>query len=317
MIVLQIMMKKQSEIEYSDDFYIIPNILYLNKNIKIRLNNDQYTNKLKIVNNQLDINPDKIFINPTSLIKIDSLNNFKSSIITCHDDGMLKLIYNSDLYEDYNGSIWVNIVNGLERSSDNTIISLGFVTKFDNGKMSLDTSALVNNTSGSIRLDPDKKRFELNYSDDMLKDSTDEILLKLNNKHFIRENDYIAPNIDDSIKYDVNTKKLSSNNNKYLTTGGDIYLDNGKIKMTMNNYVVDNAGTIIMGTNNKLSVNSTDQNAGQVYLNNNNKLRLRLSSVYFYDSSGYSPVRNRRPPPTIYFFEKCTPGHSYCIHPAY
>ena len=221
MIVLQIMMKKQSEIEYSDDFYIIPNILYLNKNIKIRLNNDQYTNKLKIVNNQLDINPDKIFINPTSLIKIDSLNNFKSSIITCHDDGMLKLIYNSDLYEDYNGSISVNIVNGLERSSDNTIsISLGFVTKFDNGKMSLDTSALVNNTSGSIRLDPDKKRFELNYSDYMLKDSTDEILLKLNNKHFIRENDYIAPNIDDSIKYDVNTKKLSSNNNSRLTQLG-------------------------------------------------------------------------------------------------
>ena len=30
----------------------------------------------------------------------------------------------------------------------------------------------------------------------------------------------------------------------------------------------------------------------------------------------YSQVRNRRPP-TIYFFKKCIPGHSYCNPPAY
>ena len=132
--------------------------MYLNKNIKIHLNKDQYTNKFKRVNNQLDIDPDKISINPKSLIKIDSLNKFKGSIITYNDDGMLKLNYNSDLYGDYNGSIWVNISNGLERSSDNKIpIALGFAAQFDNGKLSLDPLALVNNTSGTITLSPDKK----------------------------------------------------------------------------------------------------------------------------------------------------------------
>ena len=194
---------------------------------------------------------------------------------------MLKFNCSSDFNENYNGSVFLNTGHGLERSSDNKIsIALGFATKFDNGKLSLDTSALINNTSGAITLDPDKKRFELNYSADMLKDSTGKIWLKLNNKHCIRENDGIALNIDDSIKYDVNT-------NKYLTTGGDIYLYNGKMTMNMNNYVVDNAGTVIMDTNNKLSVNITDQNSAQVYLDNNNKFRLRLSPVYFYHSSGY------------------------------
>ena len=103
---------------------------------------------------------------------------------------------------------------------------------------------------------------ELTYNDDMLKDSTGKIWLTLDNKHFKRGNDCIASNIDDSIRYDVNTDKLSSNINKYLTTGDDIYLDNGKMKMNMNNYVVDDAGTVIMDTNDKLSVNITDQNAG-------------------------------------------------------
>ena len=288
---------KQSEIEYSDDFYIISNLLYLNKNIKIHLNMDQYTNKFKLVNNKLDIDHNKIFINPKSLVKIDSLGNFISSIMTDQSD---KLNYNSDLYEDYNGSIWINIGNDLERSSDNKIsIALGFATKFDNGKLSLDTSALVNNTSGTITLDPDKKRFELNYSSDMFKNSNGKIWLKLNNKHFIRENDNgISLNIDDSIKYDVNTNKLSSNIDKYLTTGSDIYLDSsGKMKMNMNNYGVDNVGTIIMDTNNKLSVNITDQTAGQVYLENN-KLKLRLSALYYTDTSGF-------------FYPKINYGHGF------
>ena len=295
--------KKENQIEYSDDFYIIANHLYLNKNIKIHLNIDQYTNKFKLVNNKLDIDPNQIFMNPKSLVKMDSTGNFIGSIMTDQND-KLKLNYNSDLYEDYNGSIWINLGNGIERSSDNKIsIALGFATKFDNGKLSLDTSALVNNTSGTITLDPDKKRFELNYSTDMLKDYTGKIWLninndfkrennaislKLNNNHFRRENDGISLNIDDSIKYDVNTNKLSSNIDKYLTTGGDIYLDNnGKMKLNINNYVIDNSSTIIMDTNNKLTVNITDQSAGQVYLDNQNHLKLRLSPFYFTDSSGY------------------------------
>ena len=324
--------KKDNQIEYSDDFYIIANHLYLNKNVKIHFNIDQYTNKFKLVNNKLDIDPNQIFINPKSLVKMDSTGNFIGSIMTDQND-KLKLNYNSDLYEDFNGSIWINLGNGLERSSDNKIsIALGFATKFDNGKLSLDTSALVNNTSGTITLDPDKKRFELNYSTDMLKDYTGKIWLnlnndfkrennaislnlnndfkrennaislnlnndfkrennaislKLNNNHFKRENDGISLNFDDSIKYDVNTNKLSSNIDKYLTTGGDIYLDNGKMKLNINNYVIDNASTIIMDTNNKLTVNITDQSAGQVYLDNQNHLKLRLSPLYFTDSSGY------------------------------
>ena len=110
---------------------------------------------------------------------------------------------------------------------------------------------MVNNTSGFITLDHDKRGFELNYSTyDMLKDSTGKICLKLDNKHFKRTNDSIALNIVDSMKYDVTTNKLSSNINKYLITTGDIYLDsNNKLKINMNNYVVDNAGTVIMDTN--------------------------------------------------------------------
>ena len=110
----------------------------------------------------------------------------------------------------------------------------------------------------------------------MSKDSTGKIWLKLNNKHFIRTNDGIALNIDDSIKYDVNTNKLSSNINKYLTTGGDIYLDNGKMKMNINNYVVDNSGSIIMDTNNKLTIN-TEQKVS-IYLDSG-KLKLHLSNI--------------------------------------
>ena len=60
----------------------------------------------------------------------------------------------------------------------------------------------------------------------------------------------------------------------------------------MNNYVVDNAGTIIMN-NDKLSVNITDHQAGQVYLDSNNKLKLRLGQLFFTDLSGYCyPIIN-------------------------
>ena len=86
-------------------------------------------------------------------MKKDSVGSFTDS-----STDKLKLNYNSDFYEDYNSSIWLNIGTGLERHSDNKIsIALGFATKFDNNRQSLDTSALTNNTSGSIRLD-DKQR---------------------------------------------------------------------------------------------------------------------------------------------------------------
>ena len=83
------------------------------------------------------------------------------------------------------------------------------------------------------------------------------------------------------------------NINKYVTTSGaandDIYLDssNQKLKLNVNNYVVDNNGTVIMDPQNKLTVNITNQQSGEIYLNQYGKLKLRLGPLLFTDSSGH------------------------------
>ena len=93
--------------------------------------------------------------------------------------------------------------------------------------------AMVNNTSGSISLD-DKKRFELNYSADLMNDSTGKIWLKLDEKHIVRTIHGIQLNIDnDTIRYDSNESKLVSSIDKYLAlfgqiATGNIYLESNK-----------------------------------------------------------------------------------------
>ena len=103
--------------------------------------------------------------------------------------------------------------------------------------------------------------------------------MKLNDKHLIRSNDRISLKIDnDTITYNQNTKKITTDINKFITTNGDVYLDiNNKMKINISNYLVDNIGAIVMDTNNKLAVHITDQQALEVYLvTNTNKLQIKF-----------------------------------------
>ena len=152
---------------------------------------------------------------------------------------------------------------------------------------------MVNNTSGSITLD-DKKRLELNYStDDLIKDTTGKILLNLYHKHIVRTIHGLQINIDnDTIRYDSNESKLKSSIDKYLglfgqINLGDIYLDsNKKMRLNINNYADDHPlSTIIMNTQNKISVNITEQALGENYLDSSNTLKLRLGPIFYTNSS--------------------------------
>ena len=125
-----------------------------------------------------------------------------------------------------------------------------------------------------IKLD-DKQRLRLDYSaDDFMKDSTGKLYLKLDNKHIVRTINGLKINIDnDTIRYDSNSNKLISSIDKYLglfgqINTGDIYLDsNKKMLLNINNYVDDHPlSTIVMNTQNKISVNITDQALGEIYL---------------------------------------------------
>ena len=153
--------------------------MYINKNLQFILHRTQYSNQFKITNNDgLSLDKDKIQINPKSIVKIDPSSGApQGTIMVASDDDKLQLNYNSDFYVDYNGSLWVNIGPELERNSQNQIsISLGCQSvRFVNNKLCLDVSALINNTSGSIRMD-NKERLELNYSADVMKDSTGDMV---------------------------------------------------------------------------------------------------------------------------------------------
>ena len=170
----------------------------------------------------------------------------------------LKLNYSSDIFTDYNSTIWINIGPGLTRNSDNKIsIALAQCNlTFVNNQLCLDMNAMINNDFNCIKLD-DKQRLRLNYSaDDFMKDSTGKLWLKLNDKIIVRTINGIELNIDnDTIRYDTNESKLVSSIDKYLGSFGqintaDIYLDdNKKMRLNINNYVDDNVGSkVVMNT---------------------------------------------------------------------
>ena len=248
--------------------------MHINKNLKFILHASQYSDKFTIMNDVLDLNKNKIEINPKSIVKIDSSGAPQGTIMVDNDD-KLKLNYNTDFFTDYNFSLWLNIGPGLTRNSDNEItIALAQCNlKFINNQLCLDMNAMIDDFN-CIKLD-DKQRLRLDYSaDDFMKDSTGKLYLKLDNKHIVRTINGLKINIDnDTIRYDSNSNKLISSIDKYLglfgqINTGDIYLDsNKKMLLNINNYVDDHPlSTIVMNTQNKISVNITDQASGEIYL---------------------------------------------------
>ena len=223
-----------------NDFHFLTNVLHISKNLKFILHKSQYSDKFTITNDILDLNKDKIEINPKSIVKIDATSGAPQGTIMVDSNNKLKLnYYNSDFltnYSDfltnYNGSKYINIGPGLSRDTNNQMsIALAKCNlKFVNNDLCLDMNAMVNNTSGSITLD-DKQSLQLNYSpNDFMKDSTGKVWLKLNDKHIMRSIYGLEINVDnDTIIYDSNTNKLISSIDKYLgvfgqINSGDIYL---------------------------------------------------------------------------------------------
>ena len=188
-------------------------------------------------------------------MKINSTGAPRGTIMVDSDD-KLNVNYNSDFYQDCNGSIWLNIGQGLERNSEHTIsIPLGCQgVRFVNNRLCADVSALISNTAGSITMD-EKERLELNYSigscggeqfapatlinqektveeeeeeelnystDDFMNSNDGKIWLNLKNKHIVRTNDDgISLKIDnDTIKFDSSVNKLCTNIDKYLGSFG-------------------------------------------------------------------------------------------------
>ena len=291
----------ENQVKFSlTDFHFVDNVLHINKNLKFILNSSQYSDKFTISNDVLDINKDKITINPKSIITVDSTGTPNGTIIVNNND---KLILNtsSDFFTNYNGTIYCNLGAGLTRDDQNRI-SIS-ITKcnftFVNNQLCLDMNAMINQFN-CIKLD-DKERLRLDYNvDDFIKDSTGKIYLKIYDKHLKRTQNSIELNIDnDTIRYDTNESKLKSSIDKYVVPkyaqNGDIYLDsNKKMKLNINNYVDDNIGSkVIMNTNNKIDLNIVDQTAGEIYFDNNNKLTIRLGNYFTRDSSGHIiPVVN-------------------------
>ena len=242
----------KNQVKFSlTDFHFIDNVLYINKNLKFILHKSQYSDKFTISNSGvLDIDKNKIQINPKSIISIDGSGNPNGTIIVDGND-KLKLNYNSDFITDYNSTLWLNIGPGLTRNSDNkvTIALASCNLKFVNNQLCMDMHAMIDDFN-CIKLD-DKQRLRLDYNaDDFMKDSTGKLWLKLYDKHLKRTQNGIELNIDnDTIRYDaVNENKLISSIDKYVvpkySTTGDIYLDaNKKLRLNINNYVNDNIGS--------------------------------------------------------------------------
>ena len=288
--------KNQNEVKFSlTDFHFLNNVLHINRNLKFILHSSQYSDKFTINNDTLDLNKDKIQINPKSIVKVDATGAPQGTIMGDSDD-KLQVTYSSDFFTKYNSSLYLNIGPGLTRDADSKISS-GLAQcnlKFVNNQICLDMNAMVNDFN-CIKVD-DKKRLRLDYSpDDVMKDSTGKLYLKLENKHIVRTIHGLQLNIDnDTISYDSNSNKLISSINKYLglfgqINTGDIYLDsNKKMRLNINNYIDDNVGSkVIMNTNNKIDFDILDQTAGSMYFDTNNTLTLRLGSYFSKDSSGH------------------------------
>ena len=73
----------------------------------------------------------------------------------------IKSNYNGEFYDDYNGFILLNIGAGLNGDSSNKIaIEIFLGTTFDNNRLNLNISCLINNNFDSIAMD-NKQRLEL------------------------------------------------------------------------------------------------------------------------------------------------------------
>ena len=106
----------QNQVKFSlTDFHFIDNILHINKNLKFILHQSQYSDKFTIKNDVLDINKDKIQINPKSIIPVDSTGT-PNSIISIDNNDKLKLNYSSD-FMLLNNSLYSNLGAGLTRDA--------------------------------------------------------------------------------------------------------------------------------------------------------------------------------------------------------
>ena len=292
--------ENQIKFNMNDFHWTNDNMININKNLKFILHKSQYSDKFTIKNDVLDIDKDKIEINPKSIIPID-LSGAPNSIITVDGNDKLKLNLSSD-FMTLNNNLYCNLGAGLTRDDQNrvTIALAKCNLKFVNGQLCFDTSVLVDNFN-CIKLN-DKNRIRLDYaSDDFLKDHTGKLWLKINNQYIVRGLNGVELNIDnDTIKFDTNQSKLISSIDKYCvpkySPNADIYIDqtNNKMKININNYVDDNVGSkVIMNTQNKIDLDIVNQLSGEIYFKTPNELAIRPSPYFSRDSSGHLlPVVN-------------------------
>ena len=292
--------ENQIKFNMNDFHWSNDNMININKNLKFILHKSQYSDKFTITNDTLNIDKDKIEINPKSIIPIDS-SGVPTSIISVNGDDKLILNLSSD-FMTLNNSLYCNLGAGLTRDDQNRVtIALSKCNlMFINGELCFDNTSLIDSFN-CIKLD-DKNRLRLDYNtDDFIKDSTGKLWLKIYDKHLKRTQNGIELNIDnDTIKFDTNESKLICSINKYIvdqySQNGDIYLDttSQKLKLNINNYIDDNIGSkIVMNTNNKVDLNIVNQQSGEIYFEKPNELAIRPSPYFTRDSSGHLlPVVN-------------------------
>ena len=90
--------ENQVKFNMNDFHWSNDNMININKNIKIILHESQYSNKFNITNDVLDIDKDKIEINPKSIIPIDQATGTPNGTIIVDQNDKLKLNYNSDFF---------------------------------------------------------------------------------------------------------------------------------------------------------------------------------------------------------------------------
>ena len=290
--------ENQIKFNTNDFHWSNDNMININKNLKFILHKSQYSDKFTITNDTLDIDKDKIQINPKSIINIDS-SGVPTSIISVNEDNKLMLNLSSD-FMTLNNALYCNLGAGLTRDDQNriTLALAACNLMFVNNQLCLDMNAMVNDFN-CIKLD-DKQRLRLDSGDDFIKDSTGKLWLKIYDKHIKRTQNGVELNIDnDTIKFDTNESKLISSIDKYLVPqyaqNGDIYLDtNKKLKININNYVDDNINSkVVMNTNNKIDLDIVNQQSGEIYFEKPNELAIRPSPYFSRDSSGHLiPVVN-------------------------
>ena len=293
--------ENQIKFNMNDFHWSNDNMININKNLKFILHKSQYSDKFTIKNDTLDIDKDKIEINPKSIIPIDSAGS-PTSIIGVDNNDKLKINLSDDFMTLSNNMLYCNLGAGLTRDDQNriTIALASCNLKFINNQLCFDNTSLIDSFN-CIKLD-DKNRLRLDYNtDDFIKDSTGKLWLKIYDKHLKRTQNGVELNIDnDTIKFDTNESKIISSIDKYLvpqySQNGDIYLDttSQKLKLNINNYIDDNIGSkIVMNTNNKVDLNIVNQQSGEIYFEKQNELAIRPSPYFTRDSSGHLlPVVN-------------------------